>query len=131
MHPPPPSSIHLHPAHFNLHPTPSIPTQLISTSTQLSATPSTLLEPKYRTQLGNFPKFRLKNSELSILTEIWYTWYLGGADSGHRFLTFRLQNPLLGKFGPKKSKLLPENWHTWYLRDADSHYDIGFLNFKT
>ena len=31
-----------------LHPAPSTSTQLISASTQLSAIPSTLLEPKYR-----------------------------------------------------------------------------------
>ena len=38
-------------------------------STQLSVTPSTLLKPKYLTQLGNFPKFSSKNSKLSIFTE--------------------------------------------------------------
>ena len=38
-------------------------TQLISASTQLSATPLMLLEPKYRTWLGNFPKFRLKKNQ--------------------------------------------------------------------
>ena len=41
--------IHLHPAQFNLHPTPSASSQLISVSTQLSATPSTVFEPKYFT----------------------------------------------------------------------------------
>ena len=61
LHPPPPSSIHLHLAHFNLHPAPSTSTQLISASTQPSATLSTIFEPKYCTQLGNFPKFRPKN----------------------------------------------------------------------
>ena len=33
----------------HLHPAPSTSTQLISASTQLSATPSTIFEPKYRT----------------------------------------------------------------------------------
>ena len=47
LHPAPPSSTQLHPAP--------------STSTQLSETPSTIAEPKYCTQLGNFPKFRPKN----------------------------------------------------------------------
>ena len=46
MHPPPPSSVHLHPAHFNRFPAPSTSTQLISASIQLSPTPSTILEPK-------------------------------------------------------------------------------------
>ena len=49
LHPPPLSSIHLHSAHFNLHPAPSTFTQLISDSTQLSATSSTMFEPKRRT----------------------------------------------------------------------------------
>ena len=37
-------------------------------------------------------------------------------------LKFRPQNPFLGKFGPKNSKVfvLSENWYTWYLKDADS-----------
>ena len=41
----------------HLHPATSTFTQLISASTQLSAIPSTLIEPKYCTWLGNFPKF--------------------------------------------------------------------------
>ena len=49
----------------HLHPAPSTSTQLISTSTQLSGTPSTPLELKYCTKLGNFPKFRTKNQKLS------------------------------------------------------------------
>ena len=88
---PPPISIYLNPAHFSLHPALSM-----------------LLEPKF----GNFRKFRPKNSKLSILTEIWHTWYLRVADSksGVRFLKSPPQNPFLCKFEPKKSKLsvLPE-----------------------
>ena len=105
-----------------------------STSIQLSATPTTLLEPKYRTQLDNFPKFRPKNLKLSILTENWHTWYMGSADSESRlrFLKFRPQNSFLSKFGPKKSMLsfLLENWYKWYLEDADSYSDTNFLNFQ-
>ena len=71
-------------------------------------------------------KFGPKKSKMSVLTENWYTWYLGSADSesGLRFLKFRPQNPVLGKFGPKKSKLsvFPENWHGWHLDEADSYY---------
>ena len=78
-------------------------------------------------------KFGPKKSKLSALTENWYTWYLGSADSesGLRFLKFRPQNSFLGKFGPKKSKLsvFPENWHAWHLDDADSYSNISFLNF--
>ena len=80
LHPPPPRSIHLHPAHFNLHPTPS-------TSTQLSATVSTLLEPKYCTWLCNFPKFKPKHSKLSVFTKNLYSWYLGSADSESGLIT--------------------------------------------
>ena len=40
---------------------------------------------------------------------------------------------ILGKSGPKKSKLsvLSKNWYTWYLKDADSYSNISFLNFKS
>ena len=71
---------------------------------------------------------------MSILTENWHTWYIGGVDSKSRlrFLKFWPQNPFLGKFGPKKSKLsvLTENWHTWYLGSADSESGLGFLKFN-
>ena len=47
-------------------------------------------------------------------------WHLKDADSESRlrFLKFRPQNPFLGKFGSKNSKLsvLSENWYTWYLK---------------
>ena len=40
---------------------------------------------------------------MSILTENWHTWYIGGVDSESRlrFLKVRPQNPFLSKFGPK------------------------------
>ena len=49
------------------------------------------------------------------------------------FLKFPPQNPFLGKFGAKISKVsvLYENWYTWYLKDADSYSNITFLNFKS
>ena len=102
-----PSSIHLHSAYFNLPPAPSTSTQLISASTQLSATPSMLLETKYPMQLGNFPKFRPKNSKLFILTENWDTWYLGGADSesGQRVLKFRPSKSIFGQILAEKVKV--------------------------
>ena len=74
-----------------------------------------------------------KNLELSISTENWHTWYIGGDDleSRLKFLKFRPQNSFLGKFGPEKvkSSLLLENWHKWYLEDADSYFNISFLDF--
>ena len=70
---------------------------------------------------------------MSILTENWHTWYIGGADSKSRLriLKFRPQNPFLGKFGPKNSMLsvLSENWCTKYLKDADSKFGLKFLKF--
>ena len=114
MHPPPPDFIHLHPAHFSLHPA------LCNTLNNVWT--------KILHKLGNFPKFRLKN--LSILTENWHPWYFGGVDSESRlrFLKFRPQNPFLGKCGPENSKLsiLSENWCTWYLKDADSYPSLVF-----
>ena len=62
-----------------------------------------------------------KKSKLLVLAVNRFTWYLGGADSasGDRFSKFRPQNPLLGIFGPKKSKLPDffKNCHTEYLND--------------
>ena len=84
--------------------------------------------------MGNFPKFRSKNQKLSISTENWPTWYIGGVDSEStlRFLKFRPQNPFLGKFGPKKSKLfvLSENWCIYYLKDDDSESGLRCLKFR-
>ena len=106
MHPSSPSSIHLHPA-------PPSSTQLISVSTQLSATPSTIFEPKYCTNWAISPNLGQK-LKVVHLTENWHTWYIGGTDSQYRlrFLKFRPQKPFLGKFGPKSSMLfvLSENW---------------------
>ena len=87
------------------------------------------------TEKKHFPQFFFgqiwaKKVKASVLTENWYTWYLGSADSkcGLRFFKFRPQNPFLGKCGPKMSKLtiFPENWHTWHLDDADSYSNTSF-----
>ena len=42
------------------------------------------------------------------------------------------QNPFLGKFGPKNSKLsvLSKKWCTQYLMDADSKSRLRFLKFR-
>ena len=109
-----PSSIHLHPALCN---------NLNNIRTKIPHV------------IGQFPKFRPKNSKLSILTENWFTWYLGGADSEYRLRIskFRPQTPFLGKFGPKRTKLsvLSGYWHAWYLKDADAYSYISFVNFQT
>ena len=53
--------------------------------------------------MGNFPKFKPKNWKLSILTEKWHTWYIGGAHSVFRlrFLKFWPQNLFWANLGPK------------------------------
>ena len=71
---------------------------------------------------------------MSILTETWHTWFFGGVESESRLrlLKFRPQNPFLGKFGPKNSKLsvLSENWCTKCLKDIDSKSGLRFLKFQ-
>ena len=114
------TNLHLPPP--SLFQPPPSSTKLISASTQLSATPSVLLEPKYRTYLGNFPKFRPKILKLSILIENWKIWYIGGADSESR---------VLGQISTRKVKevlVLFENWHSLLLKDAGSYSSISFLN---
>ena len=82
MHPPPPSSIHLHPA-------------LCNTLNVIITKTSHLI--------GQFPQIYTENSKLSVLSENWLSWHIGGADSKSRIRTskFRPQNPFSGKFGPK------------------------------
>ena len=115
-----------------------------SASTQLSATPSTLLEPK----LGNFPKFRPKNWELSILIKNWHARYLEGAE----ILDFWNSDPKISfraKFGRKSSFCLKIDTHTHthtdthsnsmvlilflilVFEDAVSYSEIGFLKFQS
>ena len=93
-----------------------------------------MFKPKYRTLLGNFPKFRSKNSKFSVLSENWHSWYLKDADSFSNisFPNVQTKNSFLSKFGPKKWKLsvLSESWHTWYLKDADSYSNINFVKFR-
>ena len=180
VHPPPPSSIHLHSA-------PSTSTQLILTSTQLHPpTPSSFQPPPSSLQhpqqyldqniarnciislnlgrkIKNYP-FWLKIATYGILEmlilkpdlDFWnsdaksHFWAnLGpkiqsclfslkiGAHSIPRMMIlnpdqkFWPQNPFLGKFGPKHSKLSvsSESWCMRYLKDADSKWKLRFLKF--
>ena len=96
LHPTPPSFIHLHPAHFNLHPAHlSLHPPLCNTLNVIITKTSHLI--------GQFPQIYTENSKLSVLSENWLSWHIGGADSESRIRTskFRPQNPFLGKFGPK------------------------------
>ena len=106
-----------------LHPAPSTSIQLISTSTQVYSAPPISIQPPpsslqhlQQDYKPNIARNWAISPNLFILTENWHTWYIGGVDSESRFrfLKFRLQNPFLGKFGPKNSKLsvLSENWYT-------------------
>ena len=99
---PRPSSIYLHPVHLSLNPA------LCNTLN--------VIWPLISHVSGNSPKLRPNNSNLFILTENWYIGKLGGYrfETALSFLKFKPQNPFLGNFLSKKSKLsvLPENWHT-------------------
>ena len=55
----------------------------------------------------------------------------GLSESRLRVLEFRPQNPVLGKFGSKYSKLsvLSKNWYTKYFKDADFKFRLRFLKF--
>ena len=78
FHPPPLSSNQIHP------PPPSL----------FQPPPFTLQHPQQCSNQNiapNFPKFRLKNSKLSILTEIWLTWYLADGDSKSRLRCLKFQ----------------------------------------
>ena len=143
MHLPPPSSIHLHPAHFNLHPPPSSSfqpppnsIQLISTSTHLHPTHYFSQFPTLNPFLG---KFGPKNSKLFILTENRHTWYIEDADSysENSFLNCQPWIHFWANLGWKSQsclfclKMTHKHMHTQYLEDADSYFDISFLKFQT
>ena len=111
LQPAPSSSIHLHPAHFDLYPAPSTSTKLIAVSNQLSATPSTIFQPKYCTYLGNFPKFKPKIQKLSILTGNWTHGILEVLISNPD-LKSRPENLFLGKSGSKVVRFVGRLVHT-------------------
>ena len=133
MHPPPPSSIHLHPAHFNIYPAPSTSTQLISTSTQLhppppssfQLSPSSLQHPQQDSH-QNIARNWAISPNLGRKIQRCPFWLKTGL---YGILEVVIPKPdFLGKFWPKKSKLpvLSENCHTWYLNDADSYSKFIF-----
>ena len=97
LHPAPPNYIHLHPAHFNLNPA------HFSLHPALCNTLS-VIRPKILHIIGQLPKFRPKNSKLSILIENWHAWYIVGADSESRlrFLKFWSQNLSWANLGRKR-----------------------------
>ena len=68
---------------------------------------------------------------MSILTENWHTWYIGGVDSESRlrFLKFQPQNPFLGKFGPKNSKFCLKIGTHNISRMLIPNPDLDFWNF--
>ena len=113
-----PTSIHLHPAYFNLH---------LAPPSLFQPPPNSLQHPQCyqnqnRTYLGNFPKCRPKILKLSILIENWKIWCIGGADSESR---------LFGQISTRKVEevlVLFENWHILLLKDAGSYSSISFLN---
>ena len=98
----------------HLHPAPSTSIQLISTSTQLHPAPPSSFQPPL-SSLHRLQQYLNQNiarnwaisPNLGRKIKSWHTWYIGGVDSKSRlrFLKFGPQNPFLGKFVSKNSKL--------------------------
>ena len=110
LHPPTPSSFqppssytHLHPAHFSFHPA-------------FCKHPQQYLNQNIGRNWEISPNLGRKIKSCPFWLKIGTHGYFGAVDSESRlrFLKFRPQNPFLGKFGPKNSKLsvLSENWCT-------------------
>ena len=147
------SSIHLHPAHFNVHP--ALCNTLTNIARNWAIFPN--LGPKNQScpfclktgtdgdadsyyninvlklhpQNPFFSKFEPKKLKLSVLSKSRSTWPLKDANfyCNISFLNFRPWNSFLGKFGKKNWKLsvLSENWHSWYLEDANFYSNIRFM----
>ena len=76
---------------------------------------------------------------MSILTENWHTWYIGGVDSKLRFQTpdldFWIFDPKIhfwAKLDPKIQSCpgLSEKWYIRNIRNADSESRLRFLIFR-
>ena len=115
-----PSTTHLHPAHFRLHPALCntfnvIRTKILHVHKQFLQ----ILEEKFEVV-----RFTWKLTHM-LSWKCWFriqTW----------IFEIPSQNPFLGKFEPKESKLsiLPENWHTWYLGGGYSESGLRFSKFR-
>ena len=70
MYPTLPSSILLHPAHFNLH--------------QPLCYTLNVIRTKISHEIGQFPQILGEKLKLFILTENWHIWYVRGAESESR-----------------------------------------------
>ena len=131
MHPPPPSSIHLHSAHFNLNPAP----------------PSSFQPPP--SSLQHFKRY--KNQNIARNWKI--SLKLGGKIQScpfyveigiHGIMEVLIPNPqlkfwnsdtkifFLSKLAPKKSNwsVVSENRHIWYLGEAHSASRVRFSKFR-
>ena len=115
LHPPPPSSTHLHPAHFNLHPAPSNSTQLISASTQL------LQHPQQYSNQNIARNWAISSIYAEKFKVIHFEWKLANMISQgcwflfqHEILLFLfwISNPkfLLGKLWAKNVKIVRFVW---------------------
>ena len=98
------------PTSTQFHPPPPSLTQLHPPLLSSFPSPPSSIHPAY---------FNLHPALCNTLNNIWTK-------------KFWPQNPFLGNFGLKNSKLLvlSKNWYPWYLKDADSYSNISFLNFK-
>ena len=166
LHPPPPSSYqrppsstHLHSAHFSLNPAlwntlNNIWTKMLHITGQfpqnigrktkrcpfwLKIGTHHILEvliPNPHIDFWNsddknsfWDKLGARNTKFRFSPKI-------GAPSISRILILNpdwIQNLFLVKFEPENSKLpvILKNWYGWYLKDADSCSNFSFLNFKS
>ena len=157
MPPPLPTSIHLHPAHFSLHPA-QCSNQNIARCWAISPNLGRKIQNfLFCLKIGThgisrmlilFPTLVFQMSKPKIL--FWanlgqksescqFCLKVGTHGISRKLIVIRTlvfwisnQKSILGKFGPKKSKLsaFSEYWHTLYLDDADSYFNICSLNFK-
>ena len=116
-----PRSIHLHPAHLNLHPA------LCNT---LNVIRTKILDIIWQFSKISANKFRVVHFDKKI-----GTYGILVVLIPNLVLKFWNSDPkiqYLGKFGPENSKLtvLSKNAHIWYLEDPDSYSNISFLNFQ-
>ena len=134
MHLPPPSSIHLHPAHFNLHPPPPSSFQPPASSLHhlqqylnQNIARNWAISPNLGRKIKSYP-FWLKIGMHGILTMLILV----------PTLVFWIANSksIFGKIWTEKVKVVCFAWnlahphiHTQYLEDVDYYFDISFLKF--
>ena len=116
----------------HLHPATSTSTQLhppLPSSTQ--PPPSSLQHPQPHSN-QNIARNWAISPNLGQKIQTCPFWLKIGLHGNLEVLIPIPQNPVLGKFGRKKTKLpvLSIDWYTWYRKDADSFSNISYLIFR-